>query len=249
MCEPITAISIASGVASAAGGMMQAQAQHQAAQAAADRQNLINERNYQQQLAIAARKDQIKGDAFKRRLEAHAKAKETLARQEQLNQMEQIRASIANQQNLKETGTEIAFEKQSTLVKSIQAQGTVLASGQQSGQSLLLNLMDQERQLGFEEAALNAKWRDATVAFNIAERGIDLDKYSADSSAYNKLPSKPVAPHASFAPVKQPKVQGPSGLGLMGGMISAAAGGLSTGLGTYSTLDSNDNLSNALGGG
>ena len=37
MCEPV---SIALGVASAAGGMMQAKAQHNAAKAAAQRQNL-----------------------------------------------------------------------------------------------------------------------------------------------------------------------------------------------------------------
>ena len=232
MCEPI---SIIAGVTSAAGGMMQAQAQHQAAQAAADRQNLVNEQNYQQQLAIAARKDVIKSDAYKRKLEAFAKAQSVLARQKQLNEMEATRASIAAQQVLKEKHTEAAFEGQKALVKSIQAQGTVLASGQQSGQSLLLNLMDQERQLGFEEAQLNAKLRDATTSFNISQYGIDLDKFASNVAATNKMPSKPAAPHASFAPVKQPKVQGPSGLGLLGGMVSAVGGGISTGVGTYAT--------------
>ena len=47
MCEPV---SIALGIASGVGGVMQAQAQHKAAKAAAARQNQINELNYRNNL-------------------------------------------------------------------------------------------------------------------------------------------------------------------------------------------------------
>ena len=232
MCEPI---SIITGAVSAVGGVMQAQAQHQAAQAAAARQNQINELNYQNKLNIAAHKDKLSGQKFKRELEANAAAHSALMRQKQLNQMEATRASVAAQQALKEKGTEIAFKGQEALTKKIQAQGQILASGQQSGQSLLLTLMDTERQLGFEEAQLNASMQDANVAYGIQQYGINLDKYTADVNALNKLPAKPAAPSASFAPVKMPEVKGPSGLGLMGGVLSSVAGGVSAGVSTYGT--------------
>lgn len=236
MCEPI---SIITGAVSAVGGVMQAQAQHQAAQAAAARQNQINELNYQNKLNIAAHKDKLKGQAYKQKLEAQAAAHSALARQKYLNQLEHNRASIAAQQALKEKVTESAFASQTALTKQIQAQGTVLASGQQAGQSLLLSLMDTERQLGFEEAQLGASIRDATAAYGMQQYGIDLDKYTADVNALNKLPAKPVAPSASFAPVKMPEVEGPSGLGLMGGIISSVAGGVGAGMDTYGTYVAN----------
>tara|TARA_R100001082_G_scaffold47214_1_gene25250 strand:+ start:627 stop:1349 length:723 start_codon:yes stop_codon:yes gene_type:complete len=228
MCEPV---SIALGVASAAGGMMQAQAQHKAAKAAAARQNQINELNYRNNLNIAKERDQAKFRDYERKLAAAAAAQTALAQQKQLNVQERNRASIAAQQKLEEVGTEIAFDQQAAMVKQIQAQGTVLAS-QQSGQSMLLSLMETERQLGFEDAQLRASMVDANKAYRIAEYGFDLDKYTADVIAMNRLPSSPVAQQASFAPIKEPEVQGPSGLGLMGGMLSAVAGGAATGVST-----------------
>ena len=231
MCEPV---SIALGVAQAAGGMMQAQAQHQAATAAAQRANIIQEQEYQHQLAISARRDEMKGNAFKKQLEAHAEARNALARQFDINELEAKRASIQTQQALQEKANAAAFKGQQNLVKKIQAQGTVLASGQQSGQSLLMTLMEEDRQLGFKQAEINASLRDANVAHAINQYGINIDKFSADNTAVNKLPAKPVAPGASLKPIKKPKVQGPSGLGLMGGMISSVASGASTGMSTYS---------------
>ena len=232
MCEPTT-LAIVAGVGQAAGGMMQAQAQHRAAQNAAARQNQIQQLEYQNKLNIAAHKDKLKGNAFKAQLEAHAAAQTALHRQKHLNQLEANRASIASQQKLQETATKLAFQGQENLAKKIQAQGNILASGQQAGQSLLLTVLNEDRQLGFKEAELNATLRDANISHGITQYGIDLDKYSADVNALNKLPGKPVAPSASFAPIKKPDVQGPSGLGLMGGVISSVAGGISTGLSTF----------------
>ena len=236
MCEPV---SIALGVASAAGGMMQAKAQHNAAKAAAQRQNQINELNYRNNLNIAAAKDQAKARDYDRKLAAAAAAQTALAQQKQLNVQERNRASIAAQQKLEEVGTEIAFEQQAAIIKQIQAQGTVLAS-QQSGQSMLLSLMETERALGFEDAQLSASMVDANKAYRIAEYGFDLDNYTADVMATNRLPAAPVAPTASFMPIKEPKVQGPSGLGLMGGMLSAAAGGAAIGVSSARAIKGGD---------
>ena len=230
MCSPFV-VGIVAGGAQAAGGIMQAQAKHRAAKAAAKRRNQINALNYQHNLNIAARKDKIKGQAYARELAAQAAATEALHAQQALNQQEKTRASIAAQQQLNETATELSFKTQENLAASIQAQGTVLASGQQAGQSLLLTMMDAERALGFEEAAIQQSLFDANKAYNIKEYGFELDRYSADARAANRLPGAPAGPWAEFGPTAKPIDPGPSGLGLMGGIISAVGSGVSTGLG------------------
>ena len=225
MCHPLA---IAAGAVQAVGGIMQAKAQHNAAKAAAARQNYINELNYQNNLNIAKHKDQAKANEYTRQLEAQAAAVSALHRQRELNQAEQTRASVAAQQVLEEKITEASFESQAKMIAQIQAQGTVLAGSQQAGQSMLLSLMDTERQLGFQEAQLTASIRDSNKGYSIAEYGFDLDKFGADQMAMSRLPGSPVAQSASFAPIKEPKVQGPSGLGLMGGIISSVGAGIGT---------------------
>lgn len=233
MCEPV---SIITGLVSAGGGIMQAQAKHRAAKNAAKRQNAINALNYQHELNISARKDQIKAQEYARQLAAQAAATETLHRQEDLNQMERDRVSIANQEVLNEKITEAAFESQEKLVSAIQAQGAVLASGQQAGQSLLLTMMETEREWGFQEAQLNQRIRDGNRAFNLQEYGAELDQYAADAGAANRLPGGPAGPYASFGPTKKAIVQGPSGLGLMGGVLSSVAGGIGAGISTAANM-------------
>ena len=71
-------------------------------------------------------------------------------RQKDINQLEQSRASTANQLKLQEKVAEAMFEGQEKLAESIRAQGTILASGMSAGQSTMLTLTDQERQLGQE---------------------------------------------------------------------------------------------------
>ena len=229
MCEPTT-IAIVAGVGTAAGGGMKAIAQHRAQQAAARRQNQINQLKFQQDLQIAAHKDQVKANAYKRQLEAHAAAQTALYQQMKLNQQEKTRVSIAAQQALQETATELAFEDQAKLIAQIQDQGSILASDAVAGQSMLLQIMESERKLGMEQAQLTASMVDANKAYRIQEYGFDLDKYSADTAAMNRLPGAPVAESASFGPLKLPDVKGPSGLGLLGGLISAGASGLSAGI-------------------
>ena len=97
---------------------------------------------------------------------------------------------------------------------------------------MLLSLMDTERQLGFQEAQLNRSIVDANKGYRIADYGFNLDRYSADQSAMNRMPGAPVAQSASFAPIREPEVQGPSKLGLMGGILSSVGAGIGTTVGT-----------------
>ena len=242
MC--VNVLPVAGGLLSAgvtyAGGAAQARAEHAAATRAVQRENQINEIKYQNELKIAQVKDQRKADDFTRKLEAHAAAQTALARQIEFNRLAAKRSSIATQQNLKEKFTEVAFEDQDMLIKSIQARGKLLANSN-AGQSLLLNLMNVERELGQGRAMLNARLKDANVASAMSQYGIDLDQYDADIRAANLVPAAPLAQTASFAPVRMPELQEPSGDALRGGLLAAAASGLSSGVTAATTL-ANPNL-------
>ena len=227
MCEPLT---IATFAATAGGGIMSATAKHRAAKRAAERQNYINELTYNQNLKIAEQKDQAKARQFTRELQARAAAESAVYRQQELNQLERNRVSIASQEALQQETTEIQFDSEAKLIASIQAQGEVLAGAGASGQSMLLQLMDTERQLGMAEAQLDQRLTDANKAYRIQEYGFDLDQYSQDVRAMNQLPGAPTAPTASFEPIRMPEVSGPSGLGLLGGIVSSVGAGLTQGV-------------------
>ena len=233
MCHPLA---IAAGAVQAVGGIMQAKAQHRAAKAAADRQNYINELTYKDQMNQAKSADQMKAQQYTRELEAHAAAVSAVNKQREINQLERTRVSVAAQQALNEKTTEAAFRAEEKMITQIQAQGTVLASSQQSGQSMLLALMDTERELGRAEAQINRSLGDANKQYRISEYGFSLDQYSANNKAMGMLPGSPVAQIASFAPIKKPKVEGPSKLGLMGATFSAIGGGIGTGFSTYGNM-------------
>ena len=126
------------------------------------------------------------------------------------------------------------FESQTNLAKSIQAQGTVLASGQQAGQSMMLTLDQAEREFGFEQAQLDATVYDATRAYGIKQFGIDLDQYSSDVGAFNSITTTAaVAPSASFKtirPIKQATPSKPSILGpILGGISTTLSAGQAIG--------------------
>ena len=100
------------------------------------------------------------------------------------------------------------FKSQEGLAKAIQAQGTVLASGAQAGQSLSLMLDDAERTMGMQEAQLNASVFDTTRSYGLKQFGVNLDQYSADTTAYNNIStSAAVAPSASFKTIKPIKIE------------------------------------------
>jgi len=239
MCEPVTAISLVVGLGSMVSGTMQAVGAHQQQQAAVARSNAIAQQQYQQELQIAAAQDQEKGRTYKAQLESTAAAKNAYYRQISANQTEANRALSAESQRLQEQRRTAAFQAQKNVAEAIQAQGTVLASGK-AGQSFLLQALDSERQLGFEQAQIDATLMDATRASGLAREGILLDQSSANIAAWNNLPADPLSPQASFAPIKPTPQGGPSSLALAGGIVGSVAGGVSSGFSTAAGLkDSN----------
>ena len=235
MCEAVT-LGIRSGVAQAGAGIIQQNAAHRNAVAQVNRSNAIARQKYLNDITISAFNDQRKGEVFTAQLQADAASRQAYYRQKEINQIEANRSSETAQQELREKVTEAMFKSQEGLAKAIEAQGTVLASGQQAGQSMMLQLADVERQVGFKNAQLNASVFDATKAFGIKQFGVDLDQYGADTRAYNSITTTAsIAPSASFKTVRPIKQDPPPKPSILGPIL----GGISSGIGVYGQLKPN----------
>ncbi len=213
--------------ASLATGVMGSVASHQAQQAAANRQNQIQQQEYTRQLQISERNDLIKKRKHAADLRAHAGAQTDLMKQQQMNQTEADRAKQAAARKLKERGTEAAFEREAALAKQISASGQILSTGK-SGQSTLLATLATERELGKEGAMLEQSLFDANAAYGNEIFGLNMRQYGADSDAANSVPPMPTAPGASFIPNKPIKAKGPSTLSLLAGIGGAGMDAAST---------------------
>ena len=232
MCEAVT-LGIIAGAAQAGAGIIQQNAAHRNAVAQVNRSNAIARQKYLNDITISAFNDQRKGEVFTAQLQADAASRQAYYKQKEINQLEANRSSETAQQELREKVTEAMFKSQEGLAKAIEAQGTILASGQQAGQSMMLQLADVERQMGFKNAQLNASVFDATKAFGIKQFGVDLDQYGADTRAYNSISTTAaIAPSASFKtirPIEQAPPEKPSILGPL-------LGGIASGVGVYGAV-------------
>ena len=232
MCTTL-AFSIGLGAVKAVSGIAEQNRAHRAQVDAVNRSNAMARQKYINDITISAYNDQRKGEVFTAQLQADAAARSAYYQQKQINQLEHSRASEAAQAELREKVTKTMFDSQTNLAKAIKAQGTVLASGQQAGQSMMLTLDDIEREYGMANAQLDATIFDATRAYGLKQFGLDLDHYAANTTAYNSIStSAHVAPTASFMtqrPIEQKAPPKPSPLGPI-------LSGISTGLGAATTL-------------
>ena len=154
MCAPV-ALGILSGVGQAVTGIAEQNRAHRAQVDAVNRSNNIARQKYLNDIQISAFNDQRKGEVFTAQLQADAASRTNLSRQREVNQIEANRASESAKQELREKVTETMFASQENLAKAIQAQGSVLASGQQAGQSLMLTADDVDRKYGYQQAQLD----------------------------------------------------------------------------------------------
>lgn len=232
------AMSIGMGAAQAVTGIAEQNRQHRAQVDAVNRSNAMARQKYLNDITISAYNDQRKGEVFTAQLQADAAARTAYYQQKNINQIEHNRASEAAQAELREKVTKTMFESQTNLAKAIKAQGTILASGQQAGQSTMLTIDDIEREYGMASAQLDATIFDATRAYGIKQFGLDLDHYAANMTAYNSIStSAHVAPTASFKtirPIEQKAPPKPSALGpILGGISTAFSTGTSLGGESY----------------
>ena len=230
MCEPVT-LGIIAGAGTAVTGIMEQNRAHRAQVDAVNRSNAIARQKYINDITISAYNDQRKGEVFTAQLQADAAARSSLYQQREINQIDANRASESAQQELREKVTEAMFASQENLAKAIQSQGTVLASGQQAGQSMMLSVDDVERKYGMQQAQLDASVFDATKAYGIKQFGVNLDQYNSDMSAVNNLStSAVVAPIASFKTIRPTKQKAPPKPSILTPLLS----GFSAGVGTWS---------------
>ena len=236
MCEPVT-LGIIAGAGTAVTGIMEQNRAHRAQVDAVNRSNAIARQKYINDITISAYNDQRKGEVFTAQLQADAAARSSLYQQREINQIEANRASESAQQELREKVTEAMFASQENLAKAIQSQGTVLASGQQAGQSMMLSVDDVERKYGMQQAHLDASVFDATKAYGIKQFGVNLDQYNSDMSAVNNLStSAVVAPIASFKTIRPTKQKAPPKPSILTPLLSGFTAGVGTWAGVKTAL-------------
>ena len=236
MCEPVT-LGIIAGAGTAVTGIMEQNRAHRAQVDAVNRSNALARQKYINDITISAYNDQRKGEVFTAQLQADAAARSSLYQQREINQIEANRASESAQQELREKVTEAMFASQENLAKAIQSQGTVLASGQQAGQSMMLSVDDVERKYGMQQAQLDASVFDATKAYGIKQFGVNLDQYNSDMSAVNNLStSAVVAPIASFKTIRPTKQKAPPKPSILTPLLSGFTAGVGTWAGVKTAL-------------
>ena len=228
------ALSIGMGAAQSVTGIAEQNRAHRAQVDAVNRSNAMARQKYLNDITISAYNDQRKGEVFTAQLQADAAARSAYYQQKQINQLEHNRASEAAQAELREKVNKTMFDSQTNLAKAVKAQGSILASGQQAGQSMMLTLDDIEREYGMANAQLDATIFDATRAYGLKQFGLDLDQYAANTSAYNNISTSAyVAPTASFMtqkPIEQKAPPKPSPLGpILGGIGTVFSTGTTLG--------------------
>ena len=218
-------------------GIQEQNRAHRAQVDAVNRSNVMARQKYINDIQISAYNDQQKLNVFDAQLNADVQSQQAYYKQREINQIEANRAVAAADQELQEKLREQMFASQANLAQAIQAQGTVLAGNMASGQSMLLELDQAERELGFEQAQLDATVFDATRAYGISRYGIDLDQFAADTNAKNSITqSALVAPSASFQTIKPIKQNAPSKPSILGPIL----GGISTGLSAGTAIGGED---------
>ena len=228
MCHPVVA-AVVVGAGTTIATRQEQLRQHRAAVDAVNRSNAMAKQKYLNDIQISAYNDQRKLDVFEQQLAADSASKANFYKQQDINAIEASRAITAAQQELQEKITEAMFESQANLAKSIEAQGTVLASDMSQGSSLMLQLQQAERQFGMEQAQIDASVFDATKAYGINKFGIDLDQFTADNTAMNSISNSAMfAPSASFETIKPIKQNAPEKPSMFGAIMAGVGAGFST---------------------
>lgn len=195
MCLPAAAVGIATAVTSAISTVASFTAQQQ--QVAFS--NAQAQQQYQMQLA------------------AYKQSESSYNQQIKLNAEAANRAYMAEQQKLDFESKRTALEAQKLMISSMQAQGSVLASGR-TGQSIGLLANDATREYSRDLATLGLSLGYAYEDYYSSTEGIFNQAKSANNmAASNRMlrPSKPL------------RAPGPGPLGLIGGLAGAGLAGYS----------------------
>lgn len=212
MCAPA-----ALGVASFASGALGAVGQHQSASAAAAAQNEASIRNYKYQLKVRRRN-------WDRERERYAHQVTQYKTQSMENEAAAQRAYVSEQQRLNNIYKKASFAKQDQLVKLAQSTGQMAARGAtgRSAQRLDTSVVSQ---FGRNQAIMAESLLGANQAYKTRTQSIRRELIGAQNQAFSQVA---YAPEPGVAPPQPVMQQGPSGLGLMAGILSAGVDGVGT---------------------
>jgi len=207
MCEPVTALTVASGGMGAIGS-------YQSASAAASAQNEGSIRNYKYQLKVRRKN-------WDRERERYSYQVAQYNQQTQENAIAAQRAYSSEQQRLNNIFKQASFSQQNQLVKLAQTTGKQAASGR-IGRSASRAGMADFAQFGRNQAIMAESLLGAQSAFETRTGAINRQLISAQNDAYSQVA---IAPEPGVAPPAPVMRQGPSGLSLAAGLLGAGVDG------------------------
>lgn len=149
---------------------------------------------------------------YSAQMAAYQQSQQVYNRQLQLNAEAANRGYISEQQKLQGEFMKAAQEAQGRFIQSLQAKGTILASGR-VGQSIGTLLTDAERGYGRDLANISQNLAFVRQDYATAAENIYQSQKSANNAAASNRMLQPSRP---------------SSLGLIAGLASSALGGIST---------------------
>jgi hypothetical protein len=228
-------------------------------QQTSNQRNSIANQNLQTQLEFMGQQNQRQYQTLQDQLQYQTELNKTLASQEfvntqlSLNRNATSRAIMAEQQKLRDSQAQSAFEGQRLLATNLQTQGTVLSSGR-TGQSIGLLVNDAQRTYGQNAAILDRNMETAFGDYENNSAMAVLRQLNADSEATSRLLPQPIKPLPlpelprpvfadlpEFGPMQQfmdnpgPMASpvfasGPGPIGLISGIGGSILGGVNSGL-------------------
>ena len=248
MCHPAIVIGIGAAVIGAAANVSQAesdvayqnavaQQKYEVAKAEAERSNMIAEQEYENQLRIIDQNDQVKAKDFANKTQAWEAALNANQRQTEVNT---IANNLANAQvdiKKKTANAKASFDLEKSLVTMIQAQGEMLATGG-SGQSFLLQTTQADKAFGMSSQRIEEILAAEQAGFDIEFADIAMDYFTAETVAYNNLPSAPQSEYASMLPYEPILDPGPAEpierkVNYTAAILGGVAGGVQAGASAY----------------
>jgi len=150
--------------------------------------------------------------AYQAQMAAYEQSERSYNEQIRLNAEAANRGYVSEQQKLQGEFMKTSQEAQARLIQSLQAQGSVLASGR-SGQSIGLLVSDAQREYGRDLANLGQNLAFARQDYATGTESIFQNAKSANAVAAANRMLRPTAP---------------SSIGLIAGLGQAALGGITT---------------------
>ena len=170
------------------------------------RSNQENNLVYQEQSALRDYKDQlaIRDFDYANQVRQYNESERIYGLQTGFNNMAAQQAHAAETQRYQEILTGMAFDQQDMLLKMLQEEGQVQASGV-SGRSAAKVLASTLASYGRNQAVMAESLVSATKDSSLNHRQINQDKYGADLAAQSRRMLAPLKGPAPSAPLKMPR--------------------------------------------